>query len=98
MFSFVNGFLCTCSCDVAKARRGVDPHPKPDNAQSPTKQASKEATVTNANEAVSFGGSLAATATATPATSANVVTAASASPGSAQTDAQGRNWSVNLLV
>jgi len=25
--SFVNGFLCTCPCDVAKARKGEDPHP-----------------------------------------------------------------------
>jgi hypothetical protein len=25
--SFVNGFLCTSPCDVAKARKGEDPHP-----------------------------------------------------------------------
>ena len=25
--SVVNGFLCECACDVAKAKRGLDPHP-----------------------------------------------------------------------
>ena len=25
--SFVNGFMCTSSCDVAKAKKGEDPHP-----------------------------------------------------------------------
>lgn len=25
--SVVNGYLCMCSCDVAKAKRGEDPHP-----------------------------------------------------------------------
>jgi len=25
--SIVNGFVCTSSCDVAKAKKGEDPHP-----------------------------------------------------------------------
>ena len=28
--SYVNGYLCTCSCDVSKAKRGEDPHPSTD--------------------------------------------------------------------
>src|ERR1044072_6202704 len=26
--SFVNGYLCTSCCDVAKAKRGENPHPR----------------------------------------------------------------------
>jgi hypothetical protein len=25
--SIVNGFVCSCPCDVAKAKKGEDPHP-----------------------------------------------------------------------
>ena len=35
--SFVNGFLCTSSCDVSKAKQGVDPHPKLDELQNSAK-------------------------------------------------------------
>lgn len=37
MIAFVNGYLCTSSCDEAKARAGKNPHPKTDANQDPTK-------------------------------------------------------------
>ncbi len=57
--SYVNGFLCTCSCDVSKAKRGEDPHPSAD----PTKSDSKEKDVAGGDQrtdgpAVLYGGSL----------------------------------------
>jgi hypothetical protein len=90
VISVVNGFLCTCSCDVSKAKRGVDPHPKTDDAQDSGKPETKNGVVTEDKSAVTFGGSLAAPT----ATSATVVTAASASQSSAQVTGQ----AVNLLV
>ena len=90
MISFVNGFLCTCSCDVSKAKRGVDPHPSTDAVQDPAKPQTKNGVVTDDKGAVTFGGSLAAPT----ATSATVVTAASATQASGQANGQ----VVNLLV
>ena len=95
MISFVNGFLCTSSCDVSNAKRGVDPHPKTDDAQNPAKPETKNGVAKNDNGAVTFGGSLAATSTATSAT---VVTAASASQSSAQVNIQAPGQVVNLLA
>jgi hypothetical protein len=93
VISFVNGFLCTCSCDVAKAKRGVDPHPSTD-AQNPAKPQTKNGVVTDDKGAVTYGGSLAATT----ATSATVVTAASAAQSSVQVNGQAQGQVVNLLV
>ena len=90
MISFVNGFLCTSSCDCAKARRGVDPHPKTDDTQNPAKPDTKNGVVADDKGAVTFGGSLAAPT----ATSATVVTAASLPQPSGQVNGQ----AVNLLV
>jgi hypothetical protein len=95
VFSVVNGFLCTCSCDVAKAKRGVDPHPSTTAAQNPAKPETKNGVVTDDKSAVTFGGSLAATAAATSATA---VTPASAAQSSAQVNAQAPGQVVNLLV
>ncbi len=89
MYSVVNGYLCTCSCDVAKAKRGVDPHPKTDDTQNPAKPDTKDGVVRD-DQAVTYGGSL----SAPTATSATVVTATSASQSSAQVNTQ----TVNLLV
>jgi hypothetical protein len=97
VISFVNGFLCTCSCDVAKAKRGVDPHPSTD-AQNPGKPQTKNGVVTDDKGAVTYGGSLAAASAATTATSATVVTAASAVQSSGQVNAQTQGQVVNLLV
>jgi hypothetical protein len=70
VISFVNGYLCTSSCDEAKARRGIDPHPKPDPTQADGK-ADKSDRIKPASElrdpAVVFGGSLAGLAGSSPA-------------------------------
>jgi hypothetical protein len=95
--SFVNGFLCTSSCDVSKAKQGVDPLPKLDELQNSAKaDATKNETATgkDANDAgaVILGGSLSATAAAAAVSPA----AAAQSPVAARIQAQGQL--VNLLV
>jgi hypothetical protein len=71
VISFVNGYLCTSSCDEAKARRGIDPHPKPDPTQ-PDGKADKSDRIRPASElrdpAVVFGGALAGMAAAAAGT------------------------------
>jgi hypothetical protein len=52
--SVVNGYLCTSSCDAAKARTGQDPHPR-----SPADQTPKAASDPTRSPAVVFGGVLA---------------------------------------
>jgi hypothetical protein len=92
MISFVNGFLCTCSCDVSKAKRGVDPHQQTDGAQNPNKpNAPKNGMVTDSDPAVVLGGLL-KDASATAVTSAQAV--APLAPLNADTQSQ----SINLLV
>ena len=84
MISFVNGFLCTSCCDVSKAKRGEDPHPKTDAAQNPAKPETKDGVVRPDSPAVVLAGALSNTAVA-PAS-------ATASTPSPQTP------TVNLLV
>ena len=85
MIGFVNGFLCTCSCDVSKAKRGVDPHPSTgDPAAKPA--AVKNGVATDDKGAVVLGGSLAATMSATAV--APVSAAQSSAPANAQTPGQ----------
>jgi hypothetical protein len=88
--SFVNGFLCTSSCDVSKAKRGVDPHPKPEGVQNSAMPEVKNGVVMSGNEAVVFGGSLSATPGATS------VSPASAVQSSVPANVQGQT--VNLIV
>jgi hypothetical protein len=90
--SFVNGFLCTSSCDVSKAKRGVDPHPKPEDVQGSAKPEVKNGVVTSDNAAVVFGGSLSATSAATN------VAASSAVQSSVPANAQVQGQIVNLIV
>lgn len=52
--SVVNGYLCTSSCDAAKARTGQDPHPR-----SPADQTSKAPSDPTRPPGVVFGGALA---------------------------------------
>jgi hypothetical protein len=52
--SVVNGYLCTSSCDAAKARTGQDPHPRSTADQTP-----KPASDPTRSPAVVFGGALA---------------------------------------
>jgi hypothetical protein len=60
--SVVNGYLCYSSCDVAKARSGKDPHPKPDESGQ-----ADGAQGADPSPAVVFGGALAGRNAATPA-------------------------------
>ena len=95
--SFVNGFLCTSSCDVAKAKQGVDPHPKVDELQDAAKTDATANAQTNGKdttdpEAVILGGSLSATSAAAAVSPAS----AAQSPAAAKIQAQGQI--VNLLV
>lgn len=54
--SIVNGFLCFCSCDVAKALAGKNPHPSTDATKS---AAEKTDASPFDGPAVLLGGSLA---------------------------------------
>ena len=60
--SIVNGFVCTSSCEVAKAKKGEDPHPLTGAAKI---AAEKEATANDSTKvdplstAVVFGSALA---------------------------------------
>ena len=95
--SFVNGFLCTSSCDVSKAKHGVDPHPKIDELQNSAKpDATKNGLATGKDtadaDAVILGGSLSATSAAAAVSPAS----AAQSPVAASIQAQGQI--VNLLV
>lgn len=61
--SIVNGFLCFCSCDVAKAKHGEDPKKASDPAAQAMKDKEKERVsgVTKTGQpAVVYGGALAA--------------------------------------
>jgi hypothetical protein len=95
--SFVNGFLCTSSCDVVKAKQGVDPHPKIDELQNSAKAdatANMQTTSKDTTDsgAVILGGSLSATSAAAAVSPA----AAAQSAVAARVQAQGQI--VNLLV
>jgi hypothetical protein len=95
--SFVNGFLCTSSCDVSKAKQGVDPHPKIDELQNSAKpDATKSEPATGKDTidagAVILDGALKATSAAAAVSPA----AAAQSPVAASIQAQGQL--VNLLV
>ena len=41
MVSVVNGYLCTCSCEAAKAKRGEDPHTLPGQTSEEADKAEK---------------------------------------------------------
>jgi hypothetical protein len=95
--SFVNGFLCASTCDVAKAKQGVDPHPKIDELQDSAKadvtaNAQTTSKDTTDSGAVILGGSLRATSAAAAVSPAS----AAQSPVAARIQAQGQI--VNLLV
>jgi hypothetical protein len=81
--SVVNGFLCTCSCDVAKAKLGQDPHPAEHAARTRNERDGKHGTqdTTRADgPSVVFGGALSETLTGNAA--------APASPGQATPGAE----------
>jgi hypothetical protein len=77
--SIVNGFMCFSSCDVAKAEKGVNPHPKLDASGQVERfdasgQRIKSGSATN-GPAVVYGGSLASQATSQANESASTGTA-----------------------
>lgn len=58
--SLVNGYLCTSCCDVAKAKRGENPHPKPgENSTTAAKLGDAARGDLSRNKAFTFGGALA---------------------------------------
>jgi hypothetical protein len=58
--SIVNGFVCTSSCDVAKAKKGEDPHPATGAEKITEEKAEKATDPLRADDpAVVFGGALA---------------------------------------
>lgn len=63
--SIINGYVCYSGCDVAKARTGQDPHPKPDSSQPGAPTTPTAGGVQN--PAVTFGGALANRNAVTPA-------------------------------
>jgi hypothetical protein len=67
--SFVNGYLCTSCCDVAKAKRGENPHPRTGGDKTgedgDTTQAGDASRADpSRDQAVTFGGALATDANA----------------------------------
>jgi hypothetical protein len=56
--SYVNGFLCTCSCDVSKAKRGEDPHPSTDPTKPDSEKDAAAGDARTDGPAVLYGGSL----------------------------------------
>jgi hypothetical protein len=57
--SFVNGYLCTSCCDVAKAKRGENPHPKPgEDGKTAAKAGDASRVNPSRDPAVTFGGAL----------------------------------------
>jgi hypothetical protein len=88
MISFVNGFLCTSSCDVAKAKRGIDPHPKTGSLPDAGKpNASKDGIARLDGDAVVLGGSLSPKGAAAAVQPVSAVQSAAAAgvPGLGQT-------------
>lgn len=79
--SVVNGYLCTSSCDAAKARTGQDPHPR-----SPADQTSTATSDPTRSPAVVFGGALADRNAAGPAGTGPAAGATSSNPGAAGVD------------
>ena len=72
--TIVNGYMCTSSCDAAKARTGQDPHPQdPSNPTAKTQPGGQQ------SPAVTYGGSL---------TGKNAVASVSSTAQSAGTSAR----------
>jgi hypothetical protein len=75
MITFVNGFLCASSCDVSKAKHGVDPHQQTDGAQNSAKPESSESgAAATGDSAVVLDGALKALPAVANIASANIGT------------------------
>jgi hypothetical protein len=97
--SVINGYLCYDSCDAAKAKRGVDPHPNDgaDGVESDKNgDGARDGSSPLEGPAVTFGGALSSIASAN-AIAADAVAASSAATGTVAATANAFN-SVDLLV
>ena len=63
MIEIVNGFICMNCCDVDKARLGQDPHQSTDQIQKGLDRERDKLAPRDFGPAVTFGGSLQASAT-----------------------------------
>ena len=86
--------MCTSSCDVSKAKQGVDPHPKIDELQNTAKANPEENAPATGRDtdtgAVILDGSLRATSAA--------VSPASAAQSAVAASIQAQGQFVNLLI
>ena len=79
--SIVNGFFCTSPCDVAKAKKGQDPHPTLNAAGSDATGRDKQTDGGGSQldtQSVVFGGALAGIVSANRVAPSSVVQASSA--------------------
>ena len=90
--SIVNGYVCTSSCDVAKAKKGQDPHPSEGPLEEPGKSTpGASASSTSRDTAVVLGGALA------DPTDPNAIKPVAPNDPAAASTATGKNL-VDLLV
>jgi hypothetical protein len=91
----VNGFVCMNCCDIDKARLGQDPHQSTDQVQKQIDRHLNNLAPSGFGPAVTFGGTLQATATGT----SGDATAAAGAPQSSQTgNAGAAPAAVDLVV
>jgi hypothetical protein len=89
--SFVNGFMCTSSCDVAKAQKGEDPHPNLHTLDEADGKQGRDGKAGGLDgPAVVFGGSL--------ADPAQAVTGAAATGRAAPANLWKQGFSVDVLA
>jgi hypothetical protein len=77
----VNGYICMNCCDVDKARLGQDPHQQTNQIQKQLKELFDSSASAGPGAAVTFGGSLQATASGDSAASGGSPQEAQASDG-----------------
>ena len=91
----VNGFVCMNCCDIDKARLGQDPHQSTDQVQKQIDRHLDNLAPSSFGLAVTFGGTLQATATG----ASGDTTATAGAPQSSQTgNASAASSAVNLVV
>jgi hypothetical protein len=91
----VNGFVCMNCCDIDKARLGQDPHQSTDQLQKQIDRHLDNLAPSGFGPAVTFGGTLQATATGASADAP----ATAGAPQSSQTgNAGAASAAVNLVV
>ena len=91
----VNGFVCMNCCDIDKARLGQDPHQSTDQVQKQIDRYLGNRAPSGFGPAVTFGGTLQATATGP---SGDATTAAGAPQSSQTGNASAASATVDLVV